>query len=216
METPEEEPQPEDEDLCCAPGCHGKGVKSDEPESAGASPPEDARKEKKRTRAVETQTCAEIAPNFFDVLDPNAPSEFEGVVRMEFYPGYDYRDGDESASEKEDDSCEVYRWEDVPSARMEFGMRTQASRDHNEGSSWRAFAWLRAKVSRRDSMVGGEEKYGKKETSSAIPASARSMGGLGDQKRSEPLAQIRPAGFELTEGLLTSHARKGGVSGEGV
>ena len=51
---------------------------------------------------------------------------------------------------------------------------------------------------------------------SQIPASARSMGGLGDQKRSEPLAQIRPAGFELTEGLLTSHARKGGVSGEGV
>ena len=76
------------------------------------------RRRRKRTRTIGTQTCASIAPNFYDVLDPNAPAECEGFVRLDYYPEDDmdyYPDEDEYEWEEE------YEWQSERDASVEFG-----------------------------------------------------------------------------------------------
>ena len=67
------------------------------------------RRRKKSTRTVGTQTCPSIAPNWYNVLDadPNAPSEREGVVRVDYYPdGDDPHMDDDWEYEQEEDEWE--------------------------------------------------------------------------------------------------------------
>ena len=106
------------------------------------------RRRKKRTRTIGTQTCASIAPNFYAILDPTAPAECEGIVRMDYYPEDDYWEQEweehEWEHEEEYEWEEEYQWQSERDASMEFEMGTTASRDNTEGSSSGPFAWLHA------------------------------------------------------------------------
>ena len=70
------------------------------------------RKRKKRTRTVGTQTCASLATNWYTVLDPNAPSECEGVVRLDYYPNDDETGNDDYWEENEWEYEEEYIWDE--------------------------------------------------------------------------------------------------------
>ena len=141
------------------------------PGEGGAATRRRRRRRKKNTRTVATQTCSEIAPNFYSVLQEKGPSECEGIVQTQYYP-----DGEPDEDGWEDDWeqewwKEEYGWwsQGERDASMEFEMEDETN---TTGSSRWPFGWLRdawssRRTAQRNSMVGGEEECGKGGSSSS-------------------------------------------------
>ena len=172
------------------------------PDQGGRAPGRRWRRRKKRTRMVdkEVQTCPEIAPNFYNMLQENGPSECEGVVETQFHPNghpddEDWEDNRENDGEQEwwneeEDwwSDERDRWhQNEPDASMELEMGDQTQ---NENSSRGPFAWLSnawgsrvwGRPTQRANVVGGTEirgKGGSIASGHSDPQDGHHVGGMG-------------------------------------
>ena len=137
---------------------------------------------------------SEHCAKFVYGLDPNAPSECEGGVRVDYYSDGDDPNMDDHWEYEQEEQEWEYPWEEhdweEQSARdtsMEFEMGVE---DNTTGSSSGPFPWLHAawssrfwgRPAQRDNMVGGEAERGKGGSSTSWhrdPQDGEDAGGMG-------------------------------------